>query len=232
MAAGMVNSVMIQPALAQSTPNGAVAASMAQSVATAALQDAMAAAGSMAVGTLRNLWPSNTRNIAAGGFNNGDGRYGAYTSGPDGSYETCQLLLEANPGSGSVVHWFYIYGDVGAGQHTISMHFKPDVRTWVYLTTTVDGTARQCWFDLGAGAVGTNNFPGGSATITAAGAGFYRCSVTFTATTSALYNGCGLATADAVLAYTAIAGDNGAYQWGQQLENGPLTEYQSIPASR
>src|SRR5262249_42969442 len=61
--------------------------------------------------------------------------------------------------------------------------------------------------------------------VTSLGNGWYRCSVTFTAASSSIYNGFGLATADQQFAYTGTDG-HGVFEWGQQAEHGTLSSYQ------
>ena len=86
---------------------------------------------------------------------------------------------------------------------------------------------QRVWFNLVGGGVVGNNLPAGwTAQISALGNGWYRCSVTFNVNEFAYYSGFGLATADQQVAYVATTG-NGVYQWGQEFENGTLTDYQA-----
>jgi uncharacterized protein (TIGR03437 family) len=171
-----------------------------------------------------NLWPANTQNCLCGSFQNQDTGYGDFVAAPDGT-NTAQLVFEANPGSGSVPHYEYLYGPLGPGQLTLSFHLKAGVDSWAYITSVVDGVARRVWFNLsGAGAVGAALPPGWSAQIDSVGNGWYRCSVTFTATNSAVYNGFGLATGDGVYNYVGTIG-NGVYEWGHQAETGTLSAF-------
>jgi hypothetical protein len=203
-----------------------VASAITKSLSIAALQAAMATAGSTAPPALRNLWPPSTANVQFGAFTDSDAQYGTpYVAAPDGSGQALHIEETGTTAS----HMFYVTaGNLGAGQHTISMYLKPDTRTWVYLRCNVDGVTKFCWFDLSGGVVGTNGFPAGAtAAITLGLLGFYRCSVTFTAATSANDSGCGLTTADTVWSHAGTAG-HGCWQWGQQIEHGPLTDYQAI----
>ena len=177
-----------------------------------------------------NLAPPNTMNCACGGFNNQDTGYGAFTTAPDGT-NTGQLVFEANPGNGAVTHYEYIFNDLvqltgSGGDFTLSFHFKAAQNSWVYITSTVDGSsAKRVWFNLANGTVGSI-VPAfwANAQITPAANGWYRASVTFHANNGAIFNGFGLATADQQFAYTATIG-NGVYEWGQQFESGQLSAY-------
>src|SRR5207249_4284641 len=64
-----------------------------------------------------------------------------------------------------------------------------------------------------------------ASSITAVAPGFYRCSITFTASSSALLYHFGLATADNASDY--VANGRSVYEWGQQMEVGALTAYQA-----
>src|SRR4030095_16238893 len=94
-----------------------------------------------------NLWPPNTINVVCGGFLNINTGYGGYTTSPDGT-NTGQVIYEANPGSGPVPHYEYIYADLGVGQQTLSFHFKVDINSWVYIRSLVDGIEQRGWLKL------------------------------------------------------------------------------------
>jgi len=177
--------------------------------------------------SLRNLWPSSTSNVVYGQFNTLNTGFGQLATAPDGS-NSAILIFEANPSSGAVPHNEYLYTSLGAGQHTLSFHFKTSGDSFAYIGSTVDTVEQRVWFNLANGTVGTNTFPGSTAQITALAGGWYRCSITFTVTTDAFYSGFGLSNADGVFQYTA-APPNGVYEWGQQFENGTLTPYQAVP---
>ena len=173
-----------------------------------------------------NLWPANTSNCFCGGFNNENLGFGPLTAAPDLT-TSAKLVYEANPGNGVALHFAYIYADLGRGQQTLSFHFKADIDSWVYITSAVDGVTQRVWFNLtGSGAVGANIPAGWSAQITPLPNGWYRCSVTFSVVNNGFYNGFGLATMDQQYAYVGTLG-NGVYEWGQQFQNGTLTDYQA-----
>ncbi len=173
-----------------------------------------------------NLWPANTINVVCGGFVNQNTRYGAHTTAPDGT-NTSPLIIEANPTFGPVEHYEYYYQDLGLGQQTLSFHLKAGGTSWVFIRSQVDGVVQRVWFNMvGNGAVGSNVPAGWTAQIAPVGNGWYRCSVTFNVSQSAIYSGFGLATSDQQVSYTAT-NVNGVYEWGQQFEHGTLTAYQA-----
>ena len=183
-------------------------------------------AGSVPFAGTSNLWPANTMNVVCGGFNNNNTGYGGYTTAPD-TTNTARFINEANPSYGPVEHYESLYADLGVGQQTLSFYFQANTDQWVFIRSEVDTVVQRVWFNLaGSGAVGNNVPDGWTPQITAVGNGWYRCSVTFSVTRSAIYNGFGLATADQQFSYTATNG-NGVYQWGQEWENGTLTDYQA-----
>jgi hypothetical protein len=229
MLIGEFKKQLVTPAMQAFTPASVSDAATVLVTAAAAYQQALTTAGATPAVSARNVWPANTSNLLHGGFTTDGAEWtGSSVAAPDGT-NNGGPLAESTSG-GAAVHRYYIASDMGAGQFTLSMHFRPFANNWVYLSATVDGSDYRCWFNLGSGVVGTNTFPGGTAAITGPfGGGWYRCSVTFTAVTSTTFCGCGHAPADTVFSYAGTS-PNGVYQWGQQLEVGTLSDYQPIPA--
>ncbi len=196
---------------------------------------AMKAAGTLnsspAAGPNPNLWPANTANCFCGHFNNQDTAYGGFALAPDGTNSGKQVV-EANPGSGAIPHNQVLYQDLGSGPQTISFHLKPDIDNWAYLTSQVDGVVHNIWFNLSTGTPGNNTIPSGWVVHTpvSLGNGWYRYAVSFTAVSSAIYNGFGLATADQQYTFVATPG-HGIFEWGQQAEHASApSPYQSNDA--
>lgn len=141
--------------------------------------------------------------------------------GPDGR-STADTLSETTTNSGHVVS---IAGSATAAAHTFSVYLKkgggasaPD---WVQLYTGATSTL-YANFNLSTGAVG-NVAAGATAAISAAGNGWYRCSLTFTPTAGSA----ALAVAftnnlDTTTRGPSYAGNTAAdvLAWGAQLELG------------
>jgi hypothetical protein len=106
---------------------------------------------------------------------------------------------------------------LSAGAYTRSVYLKPAGRQWARLGF---GGLAAAYFDLSAGTVGSVSGTGSlSATIQAAGNGWYRASLSFTATagTVSISTGCALGNGSDL--YTGD-GSSGLLLWGDQLEAG------------
>jgi hypothetical protein len=113
-----------------------------------------------------------------------------------------------------------------ANVYTASFYCKAATRTWAYIRLA-NAVGLGAYFNLSNGTIGTVQ-AGVTAAITPAGNGWYRCSVTTTATTSAWYTSANIALGDNQGSYL---GDNtsGIYVWGAQLELGSTaTAYQKV----
>jgi hypothetical protein len=131
---------------------------------------------------------------------------------PDGT-STAYAVIETTANSS---HRLRQIRTLSATTHTFSVLAKPNGRDFVNLA---DASVSNCvaYFNLSTGAVGTVGSSITEATITAAGDGWYRCSITFTAAGGANSISINLAQADNDAVY---AGDitKGVYLWGAQLE--------------
>ena len=103
--------------------------------------------------------------------------------------------------------------------YTSSVYAKAVERNWIWMQTANGNN--KTWFNLSTGVVGTNG-AGNTATITAVGNGWYRCTVSCAAATTAGYVDVGLSNADNTLTYTGVAG-SGVLLWGAQLEAGSFS---------
>lgn len=99
---------------------------------------------------------------------------------------------------------------------TMSVFAKAAGKSWLCLLD-VNATGGAAWFDLTNGVIGTV-ITGYTATMTAVGNGWYRCSVTKTSGAIGWFPEFGVADADASNTGTA-SGTNGIYVWGFQAEN-------------
>lgn len=97
-----------------------------------------------------------------------------------------------------------------------SIYAKAGERSWMWVNA-YDGANRRCWFDLANGVVGTTA-AGCTASITAIGNGWYRCSVLRAAGVSPITLSAYATTADNTTTYTGD-GTSGIYIWGAQLSN-------------
>jgi len=101
---------------------------------------------------------------------------------------------------------------------TVSVYAKAAERNWIRLLVNANaGADGSAYFDLTTGTIGVVS--GGSAIITNAGNGWYRCTITGTTTTANPVVRVNLANANGGQTYTGN-GTSGAYVWGAQLEAG------------
>lgn len=112
------------------------------------------------------------------------------------------------------------YTNVLNQQYTVSAHMKAGERTWGTLQISTNLT-EPTYFNLTNGTIGTLGL-GQTATITPAGDGWYRCTVTrTTAAVTTWYATTGTATGNGVSDFLGVPG-NGLYVWGHQLETGSV----------
>jgi hypothetical protein len=132
---------------------------------------------------------------------------------PDGT-QTADKLIEDTTASNT--HRIFNETLYTATTHTWSIYCKAAERTFCYLRLTnpfIVGVG--AYFNLATGAIGTIE-SGVTAAITAAGNGWFRCSITVS--TSAVPTPyVGIANADGGQSYTGD-GTSGIYIWGAQLE--------------
>lgn len=135
------------------------------------------------------------------------------TEAPDGS-STATKLKET---TGSNFFDAYQSTTVTSGAvYTASVYAKAAERNWIWMQPANGNN--KTWFNLSTGVVGTNG-AGNTATITSAGNGWYRCTVSCAAATTTGYVDVGVSNADNTITYTGVAG-NGVYVWGAQFEAG------------
>jgi hypothetical protein len=112
--------------------------------------------------------------------------------------------------------------------HTISVFAKAAERSFLFLFEDSAG-GRSAYFDLSNGTIGT---VGGSATasITSVGNGWYRCSVTYTASGTLVRMRVATATANGTASYTGN-GTSGIFVWGAQVEVSDFGATDYIPTT-
>lgn len=148
---------------------------------------------------------------------------------PTGTLTADKLNETAGTASNSE-HRIYTYlsGQGRLSPMTWSGYAKAAERTWCYINTS-DDTAGDVstFFNLANGTVGTVG-AGCTASITSAGNGWYRMTVTRTPANVNVYWQIGTATANNTKSFLGVV-DNGIYIWGAQLEFGPTAnDYQRV----
>jgi len=137
------------------------------------------------------------------------------TTAPNGSTTADKLIEDTTPSNN---HRLTRIVNLSAIPYTFSVFAKASERSWIRLTLFDNVTARQVWFNVSAGVIGTQS--GAIGQIQSFGNGWWRCSITATglAFISSQAN-IALATADNISAYTGD-GTSGLFLWGAQLEAG------------
>jgi hypothetical protein len=142
---------------------------------------------------------------------------------PDGN-TTADKIVE---NTASAIHGIDQSTTFTAIPYTFSFYAKKDGRIWV--RAFLSGLA-STWFNIDNGTVGTVA-SGFTASISSVGNGWYRCSITGTASAGTLSSGIRMATGDGINTYLGD-GTSGIFLWGAQLEAGSFaTSYIPTVAS-
>jgi hypothetical protein len=104
------------------------------------------------------------------------------------------------------------------GVYTSSVYLKPNGRNWVAINITAAANY-TAWFDVQNGVVGTIQSNITSASITAVGNGWFRCTLTANTGAVAPRISLNLSTGNNVLSYVGN-GTSGIFVWGAQLVEG------------
>ena len=113
------------------------------------------------------------------------------------------------------------------GEVTASTYFKHTNNQWVFIAIydTNNATYRTAAFDIQNGVVGVTS-SGATSTITSAGNGFYRCSITYPiATSTNIYHSQGVLDSNITGVVANVVGGESFITFGAQLEQGVLTDY-------
>ena len=105
--------------------------------------------------------------------------------------------------------------------YVLSVYVKPAGKNYIILSENIGtGSARNTWFNISTGTVGTTN-AGHTATITPAENGYYRCSIALSV--NLIRSGQVLVyVADADNSTTVVDDTLGIYAWGAQLVQGSV----------
>lgn len=133
---------------------------------------------------------------------------------PDGTQNADKLVEDS---SASTSHFISQTITLTAAPYTASVFAKKAERSWIFLKLAATG-GNGAYFDLDTGAVGTVT-AGYTATITNYGNGWYRCTITVTATAVGWSYEVQTASGNNGRLYTGD-GTSGVYIYGAQLEAG------------
>jgi hypothetical protein len=116
-------------------------------------------------------------------------------------------------------------------QYTASIYLKKSARDWAYIgmSNSVTSNTLYGYFNISTGTIGTVD-SGATATITDAGNGWYRCTLTRTMSSSLGGDNCIIGSAiEDITPFYSGNGTTAMFIWGAQIEFGATaTTYQSI----
>lgn len=160
---------------------------------------------------LNAYWTKNAVPVAAG------------VTAPDGTASGQKLNESATT---AVFDVYKLYPTTAGEKYTVSYYVKAAERSLVSVSLCTGGLAdgAYAYFNLAAGTVSavvnTGANSGGTAQVLSVGNGWYRCSISITAATTAnRYPGLGIKVTETTAAHAGTAG-TGLYVWGAQLNEG------------
>lgn len=146
----------------------------------------------------------------------GSGSVANAIASPDGTVTADLIVPDTTSGQHGV---FRTVTTVSGTAYTSSVYAKAGGYNWLYMTEANNVTA-QASFNISTGVLGTVSGTGSpSATITAVGNGWYRCTLTFTPISTSSNIQLRANSADGGFAFTGN-GTSGIYLYGAQLEAG------------
>lgn len=130
----------------------------------------------------------------------------------DGSVTADKLIADTS----NAQHYTVCTSSVSVGAtYTLSVYAKAGGSNWISLQACL---GNQVWFNLATGTVGSTTQTGVTGSISNAGNGWYRCSVTISAAVGSAHY-IFVRPGDGQYSYTGD-GYSGVYIWGAQLEQG------------
>ena len=148
------------------------------------------------------------------------------SAAPDGTVTADRHTTTSLEFDGAVTQ---AYPFVASQVYTLTVYAKAGDRDWIFLRDRSTGSARDTFFNVSTGVVGAQN-GAHVAAIGDVGDGWFRCSITFTATVSAtntieVYN-------SVDNAITSSIAEGFTYLWGAQLELGSTASaYQKVTST-
>jgi hypothetical protein len=138
------------------------------------------------------------------------------TTSPSGTL-TADKLIDDND---NITHYVTNIGNFTIGTtYTLSIYAKAAERNWIAVGFNNQSNS-IAWFNLSNGTLGTVQSNISATSIQSVGNGWYRCSITSTATVLNPYPSFIVANADNILAYPGD-GLSGIFIWGAQMEDKP-----------
>jgi hypothetical protein len=181
-------------------------------------------------GTSNLLLQSEVLNDSA--WTKGDTTIGInVTTAPDGTM-TADRVIENTANAQHRVNNASSIGVTSGIAYTYSFYAKADQRSFVHARLITTGTNAQACFNLTAGT--SIQSAGTTATITDAGNGWFRCSISAITDGKAAICYANLATSSSLTVPTYVGNtSNGLFLWGHQLQQGAtVTEYLPTTTSR
>ena len=134
---------------------------------------------------------------------------------PDGLMTADTLVEDSVNG----IHAVQQSATLSAVVHTLSVYLKAGTRSWAQILngTIANGFA---YFDLANGAVGNVGAGVSATSIVSAGDGWYRCSITFTASSGGNISAIRAASVNGSASYAGTTSAAAIHLWGAQLELG------------
>jgi hypothetical protein len=139
------------------------------------------------------------------------------TTAPDGTATADKLVETASSSTHGILHSAATIPTLVGQNYTISVYAKAAERSWLAIAPS--NTTVADWFDLTNGVLGTTANAGA---ISAAGSGWYRCSITFTAASATSTPLIMIRQSNGQTAAYTGDGTSGIYVWGAQMNRGSV----------